>query len=575
MKTKKTMVAVLAIVMLVTLILSSCGGGGSSSSSGSSGGTSTAATDEGSTGDATGAETSGGGNADAATIVQTALDYSDQLLSEISDSAVSSRDSLTFAAISDPGKITLDSLLEFTQYPLATAAVEYFIRYNFEEEHYYSPVCDSYEADEDNAGVTFHITPGIKNNDGTDFGAQDVITSIEAFRKHNGLGWQLDFVDLDKAEIIDDTTLYLPFTASNGVWESGFQMLTLLSDEAYNAVDGDVSFFQAPVGPQAYDVTEWVAGDHITLTRFDDYYKGTPPIKTMTMTVISDRTAAFMALQNGDIDLLWNISADQVVSVFESDNLEQVIMGENMMIFLGMNSGGNPALADLNVRKAINLAVNRQDIIDGAYDGLAFPATSILTREAVGYDSAWDASPSVPAQDIEAAKALMAEAGYEDGLTLRLIAESTINFQLVTEQLVAQLEEIGITLETQLADYATTNSIMFSDDVSGYDLFLFVCQTSDDGISTIDNPMLYGATHPELSADGSGDEWAAMFGQIRAAKNIEERIQLYRDLDAFFWEKGQYWAPLAVSQTYVAMDKDLTGLRRNGFMIYFEDAYYR
>jgi len=111
--------------------------------------------------------------------------------------------------------------------------------------------------------------------------------------------------------------------------------------------------------------------------------------------------------------------------------------------------------------------------------------------------------------------------------------------------------------------------------VSGYDLFLFVCQTSDDGISTIDNPMLYGATHPELSADGSGDEWAAMFGQIRAAKNIEERIQLYRDLDAFFWEKGQYWAPLAVSQTYVAMDKDLTGLRRNGFMIYFEDAYYR
>ncbi|MDR3363611.1 MAG: ABC transporter substrate-binding protein, partial [Clostridiales Family XIII bacterium] len=515
------------------------------------------------------------GNSDAALIVQTALDYSDQILSEISDSAVSSKDSLTFAAITDPGKITLDNLLEFTQYPIATAAVEYFVRYNFQEAHYYSPVCDSYEADAGNTGVTFHITPGIKMNDGNTFGPSDIITSIKAFREHNGLGWQLDFVDLDKAEIIDDVTLHLPFTFSNGVWESGFQMLTLVSGEAYDAVNGDESFFQAPIGPQAYDVTEWVSGDHITFTRFEDYYKGAPPIKTMTMKVISDRTAAFMALQNGDIDLLWNISADQVVSVFESDDLEQVIMGENMMIFLGMNSGGNEAIADFRVRQAINLAVNRQDIIDGAYDGLAFPATSILTKEAVGYDPAWDASPTVPAQDIEKAKSLLADAGYADGLSLRLIAESTINFQLVTEQLVAQLSEIGIALDTQLADYATTNSIMFSDDVSGYDLFLFVCQTSDDGISTIDNPMLYNATHPELSADGSGAGWTAIFDQIRAANDISERIQLYRDLDTYFWEKGQYWAPLAVSQTYVAMDKDLTGLRRNGFMIYFEDSYYR
>jgi hypothetical protein len=116
---------------------------------------------------------------------------------------------------------------------------------------------------------------------------------------------------------------------------------------------------------------------------------------------------------------------------------------------------------------------------------------------------------------------------------------------------------------------------MFSDDISGYDMFLFVCQTSDDGISTIDNPMLYGATHPELAGDGSGAGWADIFAQIRAAKNIEERIQLYRDLNTYFFEKGQYWVPLAVSQTYVAMDKDLTGLRRNGFMLYFEDSYFR
>ncbi|MDR0875017.1 MAG: ABC transporter substrate-binding protein [Clostridiales Family XIII bacterium] len=568
MKSKKVVAVILVLAMMAALVLSSCGGGDKPAASSDSPANTPAADS-----DTSGA--SGGGSAEAGQIVEAALAYSDQILSEISDDAVSSKDSLTFAAISDPGKITLDNLLEFTQYPIATAAVEYFIRYNFKEAKYYSPVCDSYDTDADNKGVTFHITPGITMNDGNIFGSADLIASIEAFRIHNGLGWQLDFVDLDKADIIDDNTIYLPFTFSNGVWESGFQMLTLLSGEAYNAVNGDESFFQAPIGPQAYDVSEWVAGDHITFTRNDDYYRGTPPIKTLTMKVISDRTAAYMALQNGDIDLLWNISADQVVSTYNSDNLEQVIMGENMMIFLGMNSGGNEALKDFRVREAISLAVNRQDIIDGAYDGLAFPSTSILTKEAVGYDPAWDTTSTIPAQDVEKAKSLLADAGYGDGLTLRLIAESTINFQLVTEQLAAQLEQVGITLDPQLADYATTNSIMFSSDVSGYDLFLFVCQTSDDGISTIDNPMLYGATHPELAGDNAGEGWFAIFDAIRAAKNIDERVTLYRDLNTYFFEKGEFWVPLAVSQTYVAFDKDLTGLRRNGFMIYFEDAYYR
>ena len=116
---------------------------------------------------------------------------------------------------------------------------------------------------------------------------------------------------------------------------------------------------------------------------------------------------------------------------------------------------------------------------------------------------------------------------------------------------------------------------MFSSDVSGYDLFLFVCQTSDDGISTIDNPMLYGATHPELSADGAGDGLMELYGKIRSTPDLTERGKLYQDLNTYFFESGQFWVPLCVSQTYVAMDKDLTGLRRNGFMIYFEDSYFR
>ena len=423
-------------------------------------------------------------------------------------------------------------------------------------------------------GVTFHITPGIKMPDGNVFGASDIITSILAFRKHNGLGWHLDYVDLDSSEIIDDYTLHLRFTSLNGVWGSDFEMLTVISGKAYDAVDGDISFYQAPVSPAPYVISEWVPGDHITLTRFDDYYKGTPPIKTIIMKIISDRTAAFMALQSGEIDLLWNISADQVKTAYSSDALELLMTGKNMMIFMGMNSG-NAALSDLRVRQAIFSAVNRDDIIKGAYDGLATPSTSILTSEGLGYNTNYDTNSPFPPLDLDKAKSLLADAGYGNGLTLRILAESTINFQLVVEQLAAQLGEIGITLEPTLTDNATLSTILFGADTGAYDLYLYVAKAAGEAVSTLDNPMLFGASHPELSADGSGVEYAALWDKVRTTPDNAQRAEAYKDVQAFFFEKGLYWLPLAVSQTYIGLNKDLTGINILGFQGFFESCYYR
>jgi peptide/nickel transport system substrate-binding protein len=512
---------------------------------------------------------------EAAEIAQSALDYGEQKQTEIKDDATSSKDSLTFAAVADPGKISLDSLFDMTQYPFATACVEYFIRWDFKEGKFYSPV-STYEVDADNLGVTFHITPDNKMHDCETFKASDLVASIEAQRKHSGLGWQLDFVDLENSVISDDYTIDIRFNKINGVWESSFSMFTVISGKAYNEMNGDEKFYQAPVSPAPYKVTEWVPGDHITITAFEDYYRGAPPIKTITMKIVSDEVAAFMELQNGDIDLFWNLSADQVKTVYanKEDGLELLLTDSNIINYLGMNSA-NEALSDFRVRQAIYLAVNRDDILLGAFDGLAYPINSIMTNESIGYNTDFDTNSPFPAVDIEKAKALMEEAGYGDGLTLRILAESTINFQLVTEQLAAQLGEIGITLEPELTDYATQNAKLHSEDLSGYDLYLSFSQACDESVATIDNPMLYGMSHPELSADGSGAEIQAIWDEIRVTPDITKRAGLYQDAQKYFFEKGLYWLPLNETQNYVGVSKDLTGFRFNGSLIYFEDVYWQ
>jgi peptide/nickel transport system substrate-binding protein len=198
-----------------------------------------------------------------------------------------------------------------------------------------------------------------------------------------------------------------------------------------------------------------------------------------------------------------------------------------------------------------------------------------MTTEAIGYNTDYDTNSPFPSPDIEKAKELMKEAGYEDGLTLRILAESTINFQLVTEQLAAMLSEIGITLDAELTDYATQNAKLYSGDVKGYDLYLSFSQACDESVATLDNAMLFGLTHPELSADGSYAGLQAIWDEIRITPDITKRTQLYKDAQAYFFENGLYWLPLNETQAYVGINKDLTGLRFNGSLVYFEDAYYR
>jgi ABC-type transport system substrate-binding protein len=551
--------AVLICVLLAAVAFAGCGGGGGGNES-TGGGNDTSSNESATVPD------------DSAAIVQAARANTIERESEIDPNAVSSRDTLTFAAVVDPGKMALDNLLDLSTYPLAMAAVEYFMRYDYDNGGFFSPVCDSYEKDADELGVTFHITPGIMMQNGDELKAEDIVTSILAFRNDSGLGWQLDFVDLDKTVISDDYTIDVRFSAPNGVWESSFMMFTVISKRAYEEMGSD-KFYQAPVSPAQYQVTEWVSGDHITLTAFKDYYRGEPKIKNFIMKIVSDDTASFMELQNGDVDLVWNINADQVKSAAKSDNLQLILMENTMINFVGLNAT-NPALGDFRVRQAIWYAVNRADINIGAYDGFATPAPSIVTNKAMGYDAQYETNEPYP-HDVEKAKELLADAGYENGLTLRLLAESTTNYQLVSEQLSAMLAEVGINLDITLTDYASQNAVMYGGDDTAYDLFLSNSMTSDEEISYIDNPMLYGACRWLNASDGSGQGFQDILNNIRVTPDIQAREQLYKDMQAYFFSDGLYWLPLNIAQNYIGCDASLTGFDLRGHLIDFNKVYYK
>ncbi len=541
---KKIVALLLALVMIVAM--AACSG---SSNSGAD------------------SEDTGAGDVD---IAAEALANTERTKSEMDPDAVSTKDTLTFASIVDPGKLSSDTLFDLTTYPLAMSIFQYGIRWNYDTNEFYSPVCDSYTMDDDDMGVTFNITPGIMMHDGEEFTAEDFLFSFTAFRADSGLSFLLDFVNIEGSVIIDDYTLDVRFNEVTGPWEGNVQMMPLYSKNAYEE-KGSEAFYLDPVSPAAYYLKDWTPGEEIVFEAFDDYFLGAPKIKYMVMKIVSDPTVAFMELQNGDVDLVWNISADQVKSVMSNDDLQLLLTDSNIINFLGMNCTIEP-LSDIRVRQAIWQAINLDDIRIGAYDNLVYPVYNIMSDSAIGINEKYQSSYTYP-YNVDAAKQLMEDAGYGDGLTLKLQAESTTNNQLVCEQLSAMLGEIGITLDITLSDYATHTSVLYGTD--DYELFLNYSEATADSIIYIDNTMLFGLSKPEGSSDGSGVGWAELCAEIRSTADTAKRAELYLELQDYFFEKGCYWIPMNETQNYVACTTELTGFEPKGSLLDFHGVYFK
>ncbi|MER9076732.1 ABC transporter substrate-binding protein [Mesorhizobium sp. M0904] len=300
--------------------------------------------------------------------------------------------------------------------------------------------------------IRFRLKKGIKFTGGHgELTSKDVKFSFERVIKFNKPN--PDWGPLDHVEIEDDYTgvivLKAPFVP---LWNIAlpFGVGHIVSEHAVMAATKDGGNFgtKPPAFSGPYVLADWQLNQYMLLTRNPDWSGPKPGYDEIRIIPIGDEKAAERAYQAGDIDFT-GISLDSLAN-FKSNppaDTKLEVKPSLRSIWIGMNMD-HPKLKDINVRKAIQWAINVPQILDAAYAGQAAVATGAISPGIVGHR---EKALVPPEGDLEKAKEFLEKAGVSD-LTLTIDCLNDTAYSTIAQTVQAQLSQIGIRLEVNVQD---------------------------------------------------------------------------------------------------------------------------
>jgi peptide/nickel transport system substrate-binding protein len=305
----------------------------------------------------------------------------------------------------------------------------------------------SWEISDDGLTYTFMLHDGVTFHDGTTMDAEDVKFSLDRARGEKSANAQKPlYVGISAIDVVDPLTVKITLAKPNGA----FLFNLAWGDAVIVAPESIEDIKTAPVGTGAFTFDRWLQGDSITLARNENYWGKPAALSGATFKFISDPSAAFAALMAEDIDVFANFPAPENLGQFEADPRFQVLVGQTEGETLLAINNKQPPFDNLKVRQALAYAIDPQSIIDGAMYGLGTPIGSHFAPHHPAYV---DLTSNV-SHDPQKAKALLAEAGYENGFTARLMLPPTAYARRGGEIIAAQLREVGVETEITNVEWA-------------------------------------------------------------------------------------------------------------------------
>ena len=318
----------------------------------------------------------------------------------------------------------------------------------------------SWEVSEDGLSVTVHLVEGATFHDGQPITSEDVAFSIMNTKENHP--FKTMFAPVEAIETPDPMTAVIKLSQPHPALLLAFSpaLSPILPKHVYG--DGQDPKTHpansAPVGSGPFMLEEFKPGEAIVLKKNPNFFiEGRPKLDEIIIRIIKDPSALLIAMENGDADMYPFMAGSQEFKRLEKvDSLEITAEGYaavGPINWLAFNTKSEK-LSDVRVRQAIAYAVDRNFVTKALMRGIAKPQRSPIIESSPFFDD------SIPAYDVDLdkANALMAEAGFADGmeLTVDYIPGTKEQQQSVAEYLKSQLKKIGITVTVRAApDFPT------------------------------------------------------------------------------------------------------------------------
>ncbi len=306
---------------------------------------------------------------------------------------------------------------------------------------------ESYEIISDTE-FAFKLKEGVLFHNGDELTANDVRFTFERMREISAPAAFL-VAALDRVEVIDDYnfTMHLSFPFGPFITHLAHPATSILNERAVN--EGGEEYARNPVGTGPFSFVEWRSGDSVTLTRFDDHFRGPAASEHVRFRIITEDTQRTIALETGEADIIYDVGPNDFDAVQELDGVESFQTLGLTTFYMGFNAQKEP-FDDVRVRRAINLALDVESATNVAFRGFATaakgplaPTVQFANTEIPGYG-----------HDQEEARRLLAEAGYPDGFSTSIWTNDNPVRIMYAEIFQEQLRAVGIDANIEIVEWA-------------------------------------------------------------------------------------------------------------------------
>lgn len=395
----------------------------------------------------------------------------------------------------------------------------------------------SWSASQDGKTYTFKLRQGVKFHDGTPFNAEAANFNFQRMtnKDHPYYDQQVGSAalgvlkGLKGSKVVDEYTFQIELSEPNAGLIEALASLPnyYIESPAAFAKYGKDGIGQHAVGTGPFKLVEWVRGQRTVMARNDDYWGKKPYVDQMVYRPIIEPAARAAALKAGEVQIAWDLPVDQVES-FKSDPKYNVYLRgipATKVIECWQASG---PFSDIRVRKAVNMAIDRDTLANVVLKGTAVPATQIYGIGSASYDTAL---PVFEKYDPTGAKALLAQTSVPNGFNFYIITspenEPVAGALQAYEFVQANLAEIGVNMEIRVRDNAVFGETYMKAKADDE------CVTFDRGYDT-DFILDMGYTGTGCVPNGMNDqcykneEVDALLQKAYTAANIDEWRSLHQ-----------------------------------------------
>lgn len=379
-------------------------------------------------------------------------------------------------------------------------------------------IAEDYTVSEDRMTYTFTLREGVMFHNGDAVTAEDVKYSLErcAAATETGIVQVEAFSVIQSIDIPDGKTVSITISEPSNEFIS--YLTTAILPAGYTEQD------TKPVGTGPFKFVSRTAQDAIVLEKFDGYW-GTPAqLDKVTLKIMENADSLMMSMQSGAIDLTAHLTSDQVAQLKADFNVAEGTM--NLVQAMYLNNAEKP-FDDVRVRQALSYAVDKQQIIDLAFDGYGSPIGSSMYPAFGKYFD--DSLTNYYTHDVEKAKSLLAEAGYPDGFEMTITVPSNYKPHMDTaEVLVQQLAEVGVKATIQPIEWES----WVSDVYAGRQFQATVVGVDASNMTARALLERFTSDYGKNFINYNSAEYDALFQQVLTTYDDAAQTALYKEMEA-------------------------------------------